>query len=56
MKAYGVKFIQSFHEERRLKNANFSLISLTCLPWLHKIENFSLLFCGDFSEGSEKPN
>ena len=27
-----MKFDQGFHLQRRLKNENFSLISLTCLP------------------------
>ena len=37
-----------------MKNENFSLTALTCLPQLHHVENFTEPFFGDLREdGSE---
>ena len=54
MRVSGMKFVQSFHLQQLMKNENFSLTSLTCLPQLHDIENFTWPIFGDLREdGSE---
>lgn len=35
-----MKFVQSFHLQRRLKIENLSLISVTCLPKLRNVKMF----------------
>ena len=49
-----MKNVKSFYLQKPLKNVNFFLISLTCLPQLHSLRKFSRLFCGHFLQGCVK--
>ena len=40
VKACGVKFVQSFHLQQRLKIENLCQISVTCLPQPHSVNFF----------------
>ena len=48
-----MKFVQSFHLQRRLKIENLSLISVTCLPKLRNVKMFSRDFVVTYLKAME---